>query len=377
MGRTSSVHKTIRVLHIIGDVCGGGVETVVMNYYRHIDRSAVQFDFVIHRDGKPLLDDEIKSLGGRVYKVDSYRSNLFKHIYQIKKIVQENEYKIVHSHMNTLAVFSLFAAWWGGASVRIVHNHTTTDKKEKIRSFLKYALRPFSKTFANQYIACSKISGEWMFGKTFCSRYVWILKNAIDIEKFLYNKKKRNETRKKFGISENSFVIGHVGRFVPVKNHLFLLEILKSLITRNKDVYLILVGDGPLMEYIVSEVKNKNLDGYVRLLGLRDDVTSIYSAMDVFVLPSWYEGLPVVSVEAQANGLPCIISNRVSDECRLTSAVSFLSLENSAESWANKIWSCSKERNRFAQEEIKVAGYDITQEAKRLEEFYKKHSNYV
>ena len=284
--------------------------------------------------------------------------------------MKENGYSIVHSHMNTLAVFSLFAAWLGGAKRRIVHNHTVADRRDILRSVLKYSLRPFSKIFANQYIACSKHCGEWMFGRQFYLNRVRILNNAIDIEKFLYDKEKRTRLRKNIGIKENTFVMGHVGRFVPVKNHDFLFDILKELVKIKEDSCLILVGDGPLMTQMVSEARRRNLEEHISFLGLCDNVSDIYSVMDAFVLPSWYEGLPVVALEAQANGLPCFISDCVTDECKLTSTLSFLSLKDSAAMWADKIAGASRERNHFAREELTVAGFDIVREAGKLQKIY-------
>lgn len=363
-------HSPIRVLQIIGNVCGGGVEAVVMNYYRHIDRTKVQFDFVIDGYEKSLLDDEIESLGGRVYKVERYNKNVLRQICQIYRIVKDNKYEIVHSHMNTLAVFSLFAAWLGGARVRIVHNHTTTSKQEKIRSLLKYVLRPFSRVFANVFIACSKSAGRWMFGDRVDMRAVRIVNNAIDVQRFAYDKILRKEGREQFGIKRETVVIGHVGRFVYVKNHRFLIDIISKLVKKNKDVALVLIGDGPLLEETASEAKKRGLEQQIRFLGLQKNVADLYNIMDIFLLPSWYEGLPVVAVEAQANGLPCIVSDKVSDECKLTSSVSFMSLEKSAEEWADEILCCKNERNPYAAQELANAGFDIKEEVCKLYSLY-------
>lgn len=365
----------MRVLHIIGDVCGGGVEAVVMNYYRHIDRSKVQFDFVIHGYEKSLLDDEIKDLGGRIFKVESYRSNVIKQIYQIYMVVKQNRYNIVHSHMNTLSVFSLFAAWLAKAKIRILHNHSTSTPGERMRTALKYILRPFSKLFANHYVACSRLAGKWMFGNLEGERKATVFNNAIDLDKFSYREDIREEYRKVLGISENTYVVGHVGRFMYQKNHKFLIEIFSELVKKNGNITFLLIGDGSLRDSIKEQVHFAGLDEKVKFLGLRQDTAKLYSVMDVFVLPSWYEGLPVVSVEAQANGLPCLVSDKVSDECCLTHTLSFMSLKQTSEEWAEKIMDFSQNRNVVAKQELQRAGYDINKESEKMQRFYEKCIN--
>lgn len=363
-------HLPVRVLQIIGNVCGGGVESVVMNYYRHIDRTKVQFDFVIDGYEKSLLDEEIELLGGRVYKVERYNKNVLKQIYQIYRIVKDNKYEIVHSHMNTLAVFSLFAAWLGGAKVRIVHNHSTSAPGEGMRTIMKYILRPFSKIFANHYAACSRLAGRWMFGEIEDAQTVTIFNNAVDLDMFSYREDIRENYRKSLQIPENTYVVGHIGRFVYQKNHKFIVDIMHELVRKDKNILLLFVGDGVLRNDVAAQVHSLGLDEKVRFLGLRKDVAALYNVMDVFLLPSWYEGLPVVSVEAQANGLPCIVSDKVSDECKLTSSLSFVSLEKSAAEWADEILCKKRVRNPYAEEELAEAGFDIRKEAGGLQEFY-------
>ena len=363
-------HSPIRVLQIIGNVCGGGVEAVVMNYYRHIDRTKVQFDFVIDGYEKSLLDDEIESLGGRVYKVERYNKNIFRQIYQIYRIVKNNKYKIVHSHMNTLSVFSLFAAWLGGARVRIVHNHSTSASGERMRTIIKYILRPFSKMFANRYAACSRLAARWMFGDIEGEKSVTIFNNAIDLDQFEYREDIRKEYRKSLGIPESTYVVGHVGRFMYQKNHAFLVDIFREILKKKRDAILLLIGDGELRLPIEKQVKGYGLEDKVRFLGIRCDVQKLYDVMDVFVLPSWYEGLPVVSVEAQANGLRSLLSDRVTSESKLTSFAEFYSLEDGAEKWAEYILCGGKERNLRVGQEMRMVGFDIKQQANKLMEWY-------
>ena len=367
-----SEKQPIRVLQIMGIVCGGGVESVIMNYYRNIDRTKVQFDFVIDGYGKSLLDDEILSLGGKVYKVEPYSKNIFKYIYQIYRIVKDNKYEIVHSNMNTLAVFSLFAAWLAGAKVRILHNHSTAVRSEKLRSAMKYILRPFAPIFANKYMACSVLAGEWMYGKKkMQSGKVKVLNNAIDVDKFAYNPEIRKRLRHGLNIAEDTLAIGHVGRFMYQKNHDFLIDIFNEIHKQKSNSLLLLIGDGPLRQSIEEKVRNYNLQDNVKFLGLRKDVKDLYNVMDVFVLPSWYEGLPVVSVEAQANGLPCFVSDKVSKECKLSGSMNFISLDKSAHYWSREILDNDLDRNKNAKQDLIENKFDIHSEVINLMNFYK------
>lgn len=226
------MNEEIRVLQIIGDVCGGGVETVIRNYYRHIDKSKVQFDFVVHKGALEAYMEEIERLGGRVYKVTPYQKNIFKFTYEIYRIIKLGNYQVIHSNMNVLSVFPLFGAWLAGAKIRILHNHTTDTSVEKLRTFLKHILKPFAKLFANQYWACSKSAAEWMYGNS-STNNVQIINNAIEIEKFVFNIEKRLDLRKKLML-DGYFVMGHIGRFMMQKNHNFLIDVFSEVIKKGK-----------------------------------------------------------------------------------------------------------------------------------------------
>ena len=216
-----------------------------MNYYRNIDKSKVQFDFIVDEDSSYIPREEIERLGGKVIIVPPYQK-IFKYIRTLKKVFKENNYKIVHSNLNTLSVFPLFAAKLAGVPVRIAHSHSTSNKKEWKKNILKNILRPFSKVFATDYFACSEYAGRWLFGnKTFEEGKVTIIKNAIDVDKFKYNEEIRNKIRKQLNVEEK-FVIGHVGRFMEQKNHEFLIDIFNKIHMKRKESILLLIGDGPL-----------------------------------------------------------------------------------------------------------------------------------
>lgn len=348
-----------RVLQIVGIACNGGVEAVVLNYYRHMDKSKVQFDFVVHKHPAENFVAEVKKGGGRLYEVTPYTKNIFAFTYEIYKIIRNGRYEIVHSNMNSLSVFPLFAAWLAGAKVRILHNHTTDAKTEGLRTILKRVLRPFAKMFANRYWACSNLAGEWMYGKKAVqSGKITIIPNAIDLEKFAFNPDKRKLLRQKLGL-ENKFVLGHIGRFVYQKNHSFLIDVFAEVVKVKPEARLMLVGDGELRKNIEEKVASLGLQDKVLFLGNRNDVADLYNAMDIFLLPSHYEGLPVVGVEAQANGLKCIMSDQVTEECKMLNSIAFLPLNIQIALWVEEIIYGRSIREDNAVKIIAKLGYGI------------------
>lgn len=362
--------EPIRVLQIIGIVAGGGVEAVIMNYYEHIDRTKVQFDFIVHNDNKIDITQKVEAMGGKVYKVTPYYKNPIAFMHGIYKVIRDHHYRIVHSNMNTLSAFPLFAAWVAGAPVRILHNHSTSSPGETKRNIMKFMLRPFARLFANHYLACSRLAGEWMYGrKMMDSGKVTIVNNAIDLKKYAFNPQKRKILRKELWLADE-FVIGHVGRFMFQKNHEFLIDVFAEAYKKNPHMALLLVGDGPLRPAMEEKVRKLGLTGHVKFLGLRNNVQDFYHVMDLFILPSHYEGLPVVGVEAQANGLLCLFSTKVTKETRLTHSAQFLDLEAGASMWAEGIISLKCERNKKAGDELRQAGFEINKETEKLVKFY-------
>ena len=367
--------EPIRIAHIMGKWLGGGVESVVMNYYRNIDRNKVQFDFICDEDSKYIPTDEIESLGGKVILIPPYQKP-FKYHKELKKVLKEGNYKIVHSHISTMSFFSLWAAKSAKVPVRIVHAHSTTNKQEKKKNLMKQVLRPFSKVFANRYFCCSELAGRWLFGnKTYNQGKVYLLNNAIDVDKFKYNEKVRKAKRKELNIKDKDLVIGRIGRFAKQKNHEFLIDIFNEIHKQNKNTILLLAGDGPLKEEIQNKVKKIGLEKNVQLLGQRNDANELYQAFDAFVLPSLYEGLPVVGVEAQTAGLPCFFSTDMTKETKVLDSTKFIELSKSPKEWADII---IKELNNFKRKdmtkEITNNNYNIKNEAKKIEEKYKEFS---
>ena len=269
----------------------GGVESVVMNYYRNIDKSKVQFHFICDEDSTDIPYDEIEKLGGKVIVVPPYQK-LFKYQKELYKIFKENNYKIVHSHINALSVFPLRVAKKAGVPIRIAHSHSTSNKKEWKKNIVKNILRPFSKLYANKFFACTKHAGEWLFGKKIIERKeLNVINNAIDLKKFEFNEKTREDLRKELGIKEDTLIIGNVGRFMKQKNHEFLIEVFKELIKKNDNSILMLIGQGPLLNDMKQKVRDLKIEDKVKFMGQVTDVEKYYNIMDVFLFPSIYEGL--------------------------------------------------------------------------------------
>lgn len=363
--------EPIRIAQIVGKWLGGGVEAVVMNYYRHIDHSKVQFDFICDDDSTNIPYDEIEKLGGKVILIPPYQK-VFKYQKELRRVLRDGKYKIVHSHINTLSVFPLYAAKKVGVPVRIAHSHSTTNKKEWKKNLLKQVLRPFSKKYATNYMCCSELAGRWLFGdKAYDEGKVYLLNNAIDLDKFKYDKKIRDKKRKELGIKEDTIVIGHIGRFVAQKNHTFLIDIFNQFHKKEKNSILLLAGQGPLQEEIKNKVRELGLDDSVRFLGQRNDANELYQAFDVFLLPSLYEGLPVVGVEAQASGLLCFFSDDMTKETKVLDSTVFMSLSNTSEEWTGEILTNLKDYKRInTKNEVSDNGFDIEIEARKLEKYY-------
>ena len=344
----------------------GGLETMLMNYYRHMDRETVQFDFLVHREERGAYDDEIEALGGQIYRL----SRLVPWSKSYQKMLdaffaEYPEYKIVHVHQDCLSSVILKAAWKQGVPVRIAHSHSSSQDKN-----LKYPVKLWYKQqipqHATKLFACGQQAGDWMFSGIPYE----ILNNAIDAKAYSFREEGRIVVRQGLNISENAFVVGHVGRFSYPKNHEFLLEVFAALHKCRPDAWLLLVGEGELRSKMEEKAASLGVKDRVIFTGLRSDVPDLLQAMDVFLFPSRYEGLPLTMVEAQAAGLPCVISDKVPGECAVTDLVTQLSLEKSYELWVEQVLAAEKVQRKNTYREIISAGYDIGENAARLQNYY-------
>ncbi len=362
--------KTIRVLHAVPKMDREGIQSFLMNVYRNIDREKIQFDFLIHSKEKGAFDDEILSLGGRLFHLNKLSSKYFFY-YQndLFSFLKENEYNILHSHLNLLSSFTLSSAKKAGVPVRIAHSHSSSISDVGLKKVIKLFAKTQMNKYATNKFACSKEAGIWQFGKkTQSAGEVKIIPNGIEIENFLFSEANRKEVRKQYNIEEKAFVLGHVGGFRKVKNHEFLLKVFEKIRKIRKDAVLMLVGSGELEMEIKELAKRLDVLDSIVFVGSVENVGCYYSCFDSFVFPSIYEGLGIVLIEAQANGLPCFASDVVPLEADLSDAYFPLSFNASAEKWAECIITNSNVPNRQCPENVKK--YDIKKVAKMLEDFY-------
>lgn len=362
--------EPIRVLQIFTIMNRGGAETMIMNYYRNIDREKVQFDFIVHRQERGAYDDEIEMLGGRIYRLLPVHPIYFvAYKKQIRDFFDKHlEYRIIHGNTSELGYFIYKEAYRRKIPVIIAHAHLASMSLD-IKSLFRIYFRLKMKKYITDMFSCGIDAGRFLFGKKNQGN-ITILKNAIDKNRFVFNLYIRERLKKDLNI-ENKFIIGHIGRFDKQKNHRFLIEVFSKIYERSNDIRLLLIGKGKNENKIRQLVKKLKLEDSVLFLGTRSDVNEILNTFDLFVFPSLYEGLPVALIEAQANGLKCIISDRISNESILTNDVKVLSLKAGEMKWSNEILSLrGKCKHNDNSQLIVKKGFDINMNAKWLEDYY-------
>lgn len=358
--------EPIRILNIFMVLDRGGAETFVMNVYRQIDRNKVQFDFLVHGDKVGAYEEEIQNMGGKIYRLPSI-NNFFSYKKAIKCFFDEHpDYKVIHSHASELGWFIFREANKRNIPYRICHAHNA-PKGITLKSPFRFIFKIGMKKHSNVYLACSNKAGIWQFGRK--SNFK-VINNGIFVNDFKFNEELRESVRSELGISDK-FVVGHVGRFERQKNHNYLIEIFDCIANR-QDAVLLLIGEGSLRLEIEQLVKKKGLLERVFFLGSQQNVSKYLCAMDVFVFPSLFEGLPVTLIEAQANGLACYISDSISTEVRITDLIICCPISSSAEDWADKITKTIRRNcNRLVYSDlIKASGYGIEETVDQLQEFY-------
>lgn len=360
--------KPVRVLHILQRMEAGGTQALLMNIYRKIDRNKVQFDFLVEYPDKQFYDDEIKKLGGKVYYSTVRKDfNILKFCNLLKEILRKNpDYKIVHVHTYSIGYFCLKAAKEMNVPVRIAHSHNN-ETVHDAKYLFKLVLQKIYTIYASDLFACSEEAGKYLFK----DKQFQVLKNAIDSQNFIADADVRKEIRKELGL-EDKFVVGHVGRLHPQKNHDFLIDVFAEIKRKKPDAELILVGTGPLEDKIKNKVAEKDLSDFVHFLGNRKDMNRIYQAMDVFVFPSLFEGLGIVAIEAQAAGVPIVCSEGLPPETDITPIYRKLLLSDGAEKWANIALEMAQNLKAHTnmQQYVIDAGFDMDATAKYMEGFY-------
>lgn len=361
----------IRIAIIAGVLHSGGKRNLIMEYYRHIDRYHIQFDFICDSDSNGIPQEEIESLGGRVYIVPPYQQ-IVAHLKETYKILKANHYQVMHAWDNTLNIFPMFVGKMAGVKIRISESISKGDKNEK-KTLIKYALRPFSHCFVTHFMANSIDCGIWQFGKKAYDRgKINIFKTVINTADNAFDPKLRAETKKKMRW-EDKIVYGFIGRYVPQKNPLFLIDIFHEIAKKQKNAVLAMIGFGELEDDMMNRIHQYGLADYVCNLGRRDDIKQFYNAFDAFLLPSLYEGMPVVGIEAQCAGLPIFFSKNITEETTACTMAHYIGLEESPNSWADQIieevTKNIKHRRSYATE-VSKAGFDSKTEALRLQRFY-------
>lgn len=360
--------EPLRILQIVPNMHSAGIENWIMNIYRNIDRDKIQFDFLVHYTKHFDFDDEIEKRGGKIYRLSVREDNNIKKYIKDLDIFFKNhkEYKVIHSHMPSLAYIHLGIARRNKVEHRFLHSHNAFSSRN-LKGHMKAIMSKIAKYNATELLACSKKAGAFQYGK----KSFRVINNAIELEKFVYSENVRNEIRDSLGLS-NRFIIGHIGRFNVQKNHAFIINIMSVLKELDEDFHLLLLGSGEKREEIEKLVAEKKLTQKVTFLGVRSDANKFYQAFDTFILPSLHEGLPVVGVEAQAADLPVIFSSEVTDEAKLIEKTKFLPIDDGLECWISEILSVKhlslERKNNFI--ELTKQGYNVKREASELINMY-------
>lgn len=362
--------KKIKICHIIGDFVNGGVESIIYNYFSHMDLSKFEVHMIGHGIRVQECADRFQSLGFNIHNITPKSVSFSQNLKEMESIFRKYRFDIVHSHLTEWACVPMYLAWKCGIKVRINHSHMA-ERPTGLKNRLYYGIRIFlGKMFATDYYACGRDAGIYLFGhRAVDSGKVMILPNAIDFDSFQFDPQIRKRVREQNGIDESTVVIGHVGRFFEQKNHRFLIDIFDKYHKLNPSSLLLLIGDGELFDEIEKKVEEKSLSSSVWFLRVRSDVADWYQAMDLFLLPSLFEGFPVVGVEAQAAGLPCLFSDSITPEISISSCANFASLKNDADTWAKKM----KKMVGTGKREHAILDYerfDIKKNAEKLELFY-------
>lgn len=363
----------IRILHMIGSLGIGGSQAFIMNVYRKIDRNKIQFDFIVDTPENNYYVSEIENLGGKVYYFPKFNG---KNFFEIKKfwrlfLEEHREYQVLHSHVRSYASLYLPIARSFGLKT-IIHSHSTSNGKGLV-ALGKIILQLPLRFQADYYMACSQKAGEWLFGRKICrSDKFYVVNNAIDVDEFVFCEQNRKRIRLELGLKKE-FVLGYLARVTAPKNPLFVIDVMAELIKMIPDAKLLFVGDGELLSAVKEKTAELGIQKSVIITGARTDANHLLAAMDYYILPSFWEGLGISLIEAQASGLPCICSDGIQDEAVVTDLVSRYPLSLGAKTWAEKIFSSKQIRARQnnMSDKIKMAGFDIVKNAEMLQDFYK------
>lgn len=363
------VMSMIKILHIINGLGSGGAENFIINIYRNIDTTKIQFDFLIKTEDL-FHKNEIEEKGGKIYIMPPFPKKALRNLIETKIFLnRHSEYDAIHIHSSSLAYFVPLLSVNKHSNIKIILHSHSTDAGSKSYRILHYFNRRFLVSKTDYRLACSEKAGKWMFG----NKDFTVVPNAIDINKFLFSEHKRNIIRKKYKIADSETVVGHVGRFLPVKNHIFIIRVFREYLKINPNSRLMLVGSGPLMD----EIKNEAFDIKEKIIftGEVNNVDAYLAAFDIFIFPSIYEGLGIALIEAQATGVPCLATNTIPEEAFVLDNVLRYSLEDSEIEWASGIDELLKIGKQADVSELYTRGYDITDMVEKLSGIYRECRN--
>lgn len=359
-------------MQVVAKMNRGGLETFIMNVFRNINREEIQFDFLTQGGSVGAYDEEIRNLGGRIYQLPPRRRGIFRYNRAVNDFFKTHpEYKAVHFHISSLSsVAALKAAKTNNIAIRVIHSHSSRGPKAVYHRVLHWWNQRSIDYAGTHYFSCSDLASSHLYGNKLRSKKASVIKNAIETYKFSYNENIRKIVRDKLQL-ENQYVLGHIGSFSYAKNHDFLLDIFFNVRKWCAQSVLLLVGDGMLRPQIEQKVRELGLENSVIFLGIRSDIADLLQAMDAFVFPSLYEGLPVTGVEAQAAGLKCFFSDNITREVDIAGLIQYISLKETAYCWAKNILSYQNGYQRIdTYTQIKSAGFDIASVAEKLKRVY-------
>ena len=358
----------IKILYVNGGPMNrGGIEAFMLNYLRHFDRNRIIVDFAVRGPEIGEFDKYLVEMGCKIYRLPMRSRHPLQYQKQLKRILKENKYDAIHSHVDAMNYWVLSIAKRCGVPVRISHSHNT---QHLTTNPIKYMINEYARLSVNRVathrLACSEAAGRWLYGKNDYK----VVHNAIEYSKYRFSYDDRKKIRTEYSISEDTILLGNVGRFDTQKNHVFLIRVLAELVKLNAKYKVMLVGDGWLRKEIEMEIMNNNLRDYVIFVGERDSAACFYSAFDIFVLPSLFEGLGFVLIEAQANGLVCISSDGVPKESNVTGVNNVRYLPLKIDEWVETILEMKVPERYISEQDIKARGYDIIEESQKLENYY-------
>lgn len=348
----------IRVLHIVSSLGGGGVESMLYNYYSNIDNEKIRFDFIVHGDNIGLIEEKVEAMGSIVYHVTPKKTSFKDNMLEIENVIKNGNYDVVHCHQNFSNFSSLYLAWKHKVPVRISHAHGCKEVKNIVEKMKQFLLRSLNKLFANYFFSCGLDAGKWLHGKGWSpSKKNILMNNAIDVDKFSYSEEVRQRYRKKLNVKDKKVLL-HVGRFSDEKNHLFMVDIMEQLSKENSEYILLLVGNGATEKLVKRYVEEKKISNSIIFMGVRNDVAELMNSADIFLFPSKNEGLGITVIEAQATGLPVIASDRVPIETRLTKLIDYLPIDD-INIWTENIINSPDVYRKSQSKKLEKANYSI------------------